>query len=109
REEREIQREERDGERESVFCAHSSVCPTSCRHNGIDGEAPAPAVDRAVTGELPLQLVSRDTQLAGPVRPLTSWCAHIHRGHRSVNLTHTHRHTHTPTHSHTNTPHTTHT
>lgn len=48
---------------------------TSSRHDGVDGEAPAPPVHRAVAGELPLEFVSGDPQLAGPVGPLAACSA----------------------------------
>lgn len=51
--------------------------PLTCgRHDGVDGEAPAPAVHGPVADELPLQLVPRDAQLAGPVAPLPAWVKH---------------------------------
>lgn len=43
---------------------------TSSWHDGVDSEAPAPAVDRTIAGELPFEFVSGDPQLAGPVGPL---------------------------------------
>lgn len=33
---------------------------TSSRHDGVDSEAPAPAVDGAIAGELPFEFVSGD-------------------------------------------------
>lgn len=54
--------------------------PLTCsRHDGVDREAPAPAVHRPVADELPLELVPRDAQLAGPVGPLSA-CGAQHAG-----------------------------
>lgn len=57
---------------EGVGRSQTVQCLTCRRHDGVDGEAPAPAVDRAVAGELPLEFVPGDPQFAGPVGPLAA-------------------------------------
>lgn len=51
--------------------------PLTCsRHDGVHCEAPAPPIHGPITDELPLELVPWDTQLAGPVGPLSACGAH---------------------------------
>jgi hypothetical protein len=51
-------------------------------HDGIDCKAPAPTIHRSVTDELPLQLIPRDAQLTGPVRPFSAWQKKVYPGIR---------------------------
>ena len=67
-------------ENSCVFPLLGSPTPllTCSWHDGVDCEAPAPPIHRPITDELPLQLIPRDAQFAGPVRPLPAWGTKAH-------------------------------